>query len=135
VVTLDTNIAVYALTQHDKGIRARAVLREADFLSVQVLNEYAVVARRKLRRDWNEIAGDLARLRNAGGIVRPITDESNFEASRIAERYRLAFYDALLIAVALANGAAVFYSEDMQHGLVIDGTITIVNPFLQSEPA
>jgi predicted nucleic acid-binding protein len=133
VVTLDTNIVVYALTQDDKRLRAREVLRGADFLSVQVLNEYASVASRKLGRDWETIFGDLASLRNAVGSVRPITDESNLEASRIAARYKIAFYDALIVSVALAGGGQVLYSEDMQHGLIIDGTLTITNPFLPTD--
>jgi predicted nucleic acid-binding protein len=135
VVTLDTNIAVYALSRTEKQLRAREVLRGAGFLSVQVLNEYANVASRKLGRDWEAIMGDLASLRNAAGTIKPISDEANREAARIAERYRIAFYDAVMIAVALAGGATLLYSEDMHHGLVIDGTLTITNPFLSAEPA
>jgi predicted nucleic acid-binding protein len=133
VVTLDTNIVVYALTRTDKRLRAREVLRSVGFLSVQVLNEYANVARRKLGRDWEVISGDLASLRNAAGRITIISDESNHEAERIAARYNVAFYDALMIAVALANGAKTLYSEDMQHGLVIDRKLTIINPFLNTE--
>lgn len=132
MVTVDTNIAVYALTLDDKRFRAREVLKETSFLSVQVLDEYANTARRKLRRDWPAIAEDLASLRNAVNSVRPILNESNLEAVRIAARYQLQFYDALMIAVALENGATILYSEDMQHGLVIDGTLTIANPFVEA---
>jgi predicted nucleic acid-binding protein len=132
VVTLDTNIVVYALTLDDKRLRAREVLQRADFLSVQVLNEYASSASRKLRRDWSTIADDLKSLRNVVGFVSSITDEANLAATRIAERYQLSFYDAVMIAVALANGATTFYSEDMQHGLIIDGRLTITNPFLET---
>lgn len=131
MVTVDTNIAVYALTLDDKRLRAREVLKQTSFLSVQVLDEYANTARRKLRRDWPAIAEDLALLRNAVTRVRPILDESNLEAVRIAARYQLQFYDALIIAVALENGATTLYSEDMQHGLVIDGVLTITNPFIE----
>jgi predicted nucleic acid-binding protein len=133
VVTIDTNVAFYALTLGEKCNRAREVLREVDFLSVQVLNEYASAARRKLRREWEAVAGDVSALRVAGGSVRPISDGSNFEAIKIADRYQLQFYDALMIAVALDNGATTLYSEDMQHGLVINGTLTITNPFLASD--
>jgi predicted nucleic acid-binding protein len=133
VVTLDTNIAVYALTRTDKRLRAREVLRSVGFLSVQVLNEYANVAKRKLGRDWEMISGDLASLRNAAGRIKPISDESNHEAERVAARYNVAFYDAVMIAVALANGATTLYSEDMQHGMIIDGKLTITNPFLSTD--
>ncbi|MEZ5742600.1 MAG: PIN domain-containing protein [Sphingomonadaceae bacterium] len=135
MVTIDTNIAVYALTLTEKKVRAREALGVSDFLSVQVLNEYANAARRKLKRDWTEVAGDVAALRSVVGIIRPIREDATLHAVRIAERYQLAFYDALMIAVALANGASVLYSEDMQHGLVIDERLTITNPFLDASPA
>ncbi len=134
VVTLDTNIVVYALTRTDKGLRAREILRSVGFLSVQVLNEYANFARRKLGRDWETISVDLASVRIAAGRIKPISDLSNHEATRIVARYNIAFYDAMMIAVALSNGATTLYSEDMQHGMVIDGRLTITNPFLPTEP-
>jgi predicted nucleic acid-binding protein len=102
-------------------------------LSVQVLNEYANVAKRKLGRDWKTISDDLASLQNAAGRIKPISDASNHEAARIAARHNIAFYDAVMIAVALANGATTLYSEDMQHGMVIDDTLTIKNPFLSTD--
>lgn len=61
--------------------------------------------------------------------ILPITVTSHEDAQRIAARYRLSFYDALMLAVALAGGARTFYSEDMQHGLTIDETLRIVDPF------
>jgi predicted nucleic acid-binding protein len=133
VVTLDTNIAVYALTFDPKHARAREVLRQSDFLSVQVLNEYANAARRKLGRDWDATIADLADLREATAFVRPVTDEANADATRIAQRYQINFYDALIVAVALAGGADILYSEDMQHDMVIDGSLTIINPFAQDD--
>lgn len=134
VVTFDTNIAVYALSDEPKGIRAREILLTANFISVQVLNEYVSVARRKLGRDWERVANDLTLLRKSTGIVRPVEEKDNGVAVRIAQRYRLAFYDCVMIAVGLANGATALYSEDMQHGLLIDGTLTILNPFLSTDP-
>jgi predicted nucleic acid-binding protein len=47
----------------------------------------------------------------------------------VIERYKLATYDAMLIASALVAECDVFWSEDMHDGLVIDGTLTIRNPF------
>ena len=105
----------------------------ANFLSVQVLNEYVSTARRKFRRDWEQIASDLELLRQTVDDIRPVDDDANREAVRIAGRYKISIYDAVLIAVALANGATTLYSEDMHHGLVIDGKLTIINPFIQAE--
>ena len=51
----DTNILVYAQQMDGKGDRARALLAGGGKLSVQVLNEFTAVSRRKQRRDWREI--------------------------------------------------------------------------------
>jgi predicted nucleic acid-binding protein len=106
----------------------------ADFASAQLLNEYVRTAQRKLGREWREIGRDLELLRDAVPDIRPIDAQSNRDAVRIAERYRLQFFDGLMIAVALANRATTLYSEDMQHGLVVDDSLTILNPFLSTEP-
>ena len=127
--TVDTNIAVYALSLHDKADRAAVLLRGTAFLSVQVLNEYANVGLRKRRDPWDVVAADLALLRDVVPRILPIDDEASRAAVRIGERYRLSVYDALMLAVALAGGARTLYSEDMQHGLMIDGTLRIVDPF------
>ena len=130
VVTFGSNIAVYAVA--DAGEKARIAaetIARADFISVQVLNEFAAVARAKQKRSWAEIAGKIADLRSAVPRVLPIQAEANAAALRLAERYQLSFYDSLMLAVALSGGARTIYSEDMQHGLVIDDTLRIVDPF------
>ena len=58
-----------------------------------------------------------------------LSAEHNHDALRIADRYLLSFYDSLMLAVALDGGARIIHSEDMQHGLVIDDTLRIVDPF------
>jgi predicted nucleic acid-binding protein len=130
--TIDTNIVIYALSDEPKRERAREVMLACTFASVQVLNEYAHSARRRFRRNWDEVRGDIALITSMIGEVAPITAASNEAALRIYARYQLSFYDALQLAVALAGGATIFYSEDMQHGLVIDDRLTIINPFLDA---
>jgi predicted nucleic acid-binding protein len=127
--TSDTNIVVYALTSGDKAEVAGAALRSCAFLSVQVLNEYANTAVRKRRLSWAEAAADIERLQRAIPRILPLDSAASREALRLADRYRLSFYDSLMLAVALAGGARTIYSEDMQHGLVVDDTLRIVDPF------
>jgi predicted nucleic acid-binding protein len=54
-------------------------------------------------------------------------------ALEIAQRDRLGFYDALIVAAALQAGCSTLLTEDMQHGRVIDGRLTIQNPFAQAQ--
>lgn len=135
MVTVDTNIAFYALTENAKAEVASQALEKCDFLSIQVLNEYANSNLRKRLRKPDELAQDLSDLTDAVPVVAPIGLTDHREAMRLVTRYRISFYDALMIAVALAQGATVLYSEDMHDGLVIDGVLTIVNPFRTAEPA
>ena len=66
------------------------------------------------------------------GAVLPISAADNGRALALATRHQLSFFAALLLAVALAGGATIFYSEDMQHGLIIEDRLTIINPFLDT---
>jgi len=47
----------------------------------------------------------------------------------VLERYRFSLYDSMLVATALIAGAKVIYSEDLQHGQVIDDQLRVTNPF------
>jgi predicted nucleic acid-binding protein len=48
---------------------------------------------------------------------------------RVAERYSYSMFDALIVASALEAGSDTLWSEDMQHGMLIDGRLRIANPF------
>ena len=50
-------------------------------------------------------------------------------ASDLRERYRFAYWDSLIVAAALDTGCDTLYTEDMQHKQVIDGRLTLINPF------
>ena len=108
--------------------RAEELLAGCGTISVQVLNEFASVALRKLRMSWPEIREVLTELR-AVCAVEPLTIETHERALRLAERYGLSLYDALIAAAALIAGCRTLYSEDMQDGQLIDGALRIRNPF------
>jgi predicted nucleic acid-binding protein len=131
---LDTNILVYAMArQEPHTARAVALLRAGVTISVQVLNEFANVARRKLGWPWPEIANALAAVRVLCPGPRPIGVATHEAALTIAERDGFSFYDSLLIASALEAGCDTFLSEDMQDGRVVAGSLTIRNPFALPE--
>jgi predicted nucleic acid-binding protein len=128
---LDTNILVYGIAQDDaRTVRAASLLRQGGTISVQVLNEFTNVARRKLQRSWPEIIEALGALHVLFPAPKPIGLGTHEAAIRIAQRDGVAFYDALIIASALDAGCSVLWSEDMQNGRVIEGRLTIRNPFL-----
>lgn len=131
LLTLDTNVAIYAFTDvGEKALTARTIIERADFISVQLLNEFANAIRRKQGRTWAEITPALDRLRRAVPKILPLDEAAHLEGMRLVERYKLGFYDALMLGVAMAGGARTFYSEDLQHGMSIDETLRVVNPFV-----
>lgn len=126
----DSNVLVYAFAEEERTLRARAVLKIGGVISVQVLNEFANVARRKLRFDWPAVHTALEVIRSRCRPPLSLTDELHRDGLRVAERYVLSLYDGLIVAAALAARCDVLWSEDMQHGLVVDGSLRIINPFL-----
>jgi predicted nucleic acid-binding protein len=126
----DTNILLYRFIDDPKSYISKALMAEPFAISVQVLNEFANVARRKLRVDWNEINTRLILVRALASSIYPITLENHSLGLHFAERYQLAVYDSMIVASALLAGCNTLYSEDMQHGMIIEGRLTIRNPFI-----
>ena len=125
----DSNVVLYLLSADAaKADRAEAVLADGAIISVQVLNEAASVARRKLRMPWPELGEWLALLR-ALCPVEPLTAETHARGLALAERYGISIYDAMIVAAALLAGCEILYSEDMHDGLLIDDRLRIRNPF------
>jgi predicted nucleic acid-binding protein len=102
-------------------------------LSLQVLNEFTAVARRKLGHDWHEIADAIDDALTLLDPPQPMTLELHAAARTLAEQHRLSFYDALIFAAALDAGRDTLYSEDLQHGRSI-GALRIESPFIESPP-
>ncbi|MCX8253463.1 VapC toxin family PIN domain ribonuclease [Beijerinckiaceae bacterium RH AL1] len=133
-VFFDTNILVYAAVQSDnRHAVARRLLAGGGSISVQVLNEFANVAHRKLNMRWADIRSALRAIR-ASLPALPITVAINELATALAEQHKFAFYDALIVASALEAKCTTLYSEDMNHGMTIRQSLTIINPFLPPGP-
>ena len=125
---VDSNIVCYAFSLDARHKAALAVLRDAT-ISVQVLNEFANVVRRKWRFNWSEVANSIAYVRTYVARVRPIDEATHDLGRALAERYKLNIYDGFIVASAIISECDTLYSEDMQHGMIIEGRLTIRNPF------
>ncbi len=127
----DTNILLYLLSDEDgRADTAGALLQSGGVVSVQVLNEFASVAKRKLGMDWEEIAEILDVVKAVCSVV-PVAIETHDLGISIARQYGFTVYDGMIWAAALLTGCPVLYSEDMQNGFVIDGTV-LQNPYAES---
>lgn len=129
----DTNVLVYLVGQKDdRTDTAEGLLAAGGVISVQVLNEFANVSRRKLGMSWEEVGEALAALRTLCPSPLPLTTDTHDSGRRIAAEYGYSMYDGLIVASALEAECDTLYSEDLQDGQVIEDRVTIRNPFLSS---
>lgn len=127
----DTNILVYAASSDVKKRQANDCLGRGGTSSVQVLNEFVHVARRKLRHDWPQIELALGLFRVSFNEIVPVTLDTHTRAMLFAREHGLSFYDALIVAAAVEAGCDTLFTEDLQHGRKF-GDLAIVNPFIES---
>ena len=129
----DTNVLLYLLSEDNcKADRAEAIIATTGgIISVQVLNEFASVASRKLGMSYAEIRDMLGAVR---AVCQPqaLTVDTHDRGLDIAERFGFSLYDSMIVSSALQSGCSVLYSEDMQHGQEIDDQLVVVNPFLDN---
>jgi len=133
LVFLDSNILVYADDESagPKRVTARTLVKKhvgngTAVVSLQVLQEYFTVATRKLG-----IAAELAQQRVqllSEGRVVCFGARDVIAAIELHRLTRISFWDALIVHGARASGAAVLYTDDLQHGDWVAG-VHIVNPF------
>lgn len=129
----DTNVLLYLLSaDHCNADRAETLLSGGGTISVQVLNEFASVASRKLRMPYPEIRETL-QIVKAVCATQALSLETHEQGLVVAERYGFSLYDSMIVSAALLAGSKVLFSEDMQHGQEIEGGLTIINPFSETD--
>jgi predicted nucleic acid-binding protein len=126
----DSNVLIYAMVSGDsRRERAQQLVAPGGVISVQVLNEFVAVARRKMRMPWENVIEALDAIRILFPSPVSITLDTHEAALKIAQQYGFGIYDAQIAATALEANCSTLYSEDLQDGQVIDGELTIRNPF------
>ena len=110
---IDTNVLLY-LFSADRAMadRAEATMAGSGMVSVQVLNEFASVASRKLGMSIGEIRETLTTVRAICSVV-PLSEETHDLGLQIVERYGMSIYDAMVVASALLAGCDELLSEDL----------------------
>jgi|SRR5208337_1553371 len=126
----DSNVLIYAMVSGDsRRERAEQLVEQGGAISVQVLNEFVAIARRKMRMPWEDVIEALDAIRILFPSPVAITVDTHEAALTIAQQYGFGIYDALIASSALEANCSILYSEDLQDGQVIDGELTIRNPF------
>jgi len=135
-VFLDTNVLVYLFDADapQKQARARAILEMAAIarrvlLSTQVLQEFYVSVTRKLAQPLGPSAAYRAVEDLTAFSIVQIDTLLVLTAIQRHQKEHISFWDALIVEAALAGGATMLYTEDLQHGRIIEG-LKVENPFL-----
>jgi len=127
---LDSNILIYSRADDSRSTEAARLIENPFTISVQILNQFAVVMRRKLGFEWDRIEGAVADVVQLASSIHPVSLDLHIAGMRIAERYGLQLYDSVVVAAALRAQCSTLFSEDMHHGLIVEDRLTIVNPFV-----
>jgi predicted nucleic acid-binding protein len=135
----DTNVLYYAnidptnneeKKKHDTASHLidESVKTRYPWISVQVLEEFINNAQKKAKKSIDEVGIMLDNFWNKFSKI-SLTPELTKDAVRIAKEYKFSIWDCFIIAAALYADCEILYSEDLQNGQIIDGTLKIVNPF------
>jgi predicted nucleic acid-binding protein len=134
---LDTNVFVYSFdaSAPKKASRAADLIRQAlktrsGIVSYQVVQEFFNVALRRFARPMSSADAEQYLSTTFRPLLTVHSSQALWsEALRLFSRYKLSWYDAVILASALEGQCDVLYSEDLQHGQSF-GSLRIINPFL-----
>jgi len=132
-VFIDSNVVIYVYSSSEKAKQqvARKIVKENyTVISTQVLQEMSNTLGRKYLLDYSSIKDTLQECIYSNNEIYTNHQHTIFKACDIAKRYHFTFYDSLIISAALESNCDILYSEDLQHNQVIEGVLTIINPFI-----
>jgi len=129
-VFIDSNIIVYLVDNRskEKTKKAQDFLSPDFFISTQVVSENVNVCLKKLHLNKETTFDFARRIVNRFRILQ-ITEATLLKSFEISIKYQLSSWDSIIIATAILNNCSIIYSEDMQDGLIVENSVTIINPF------
>jgi predicted nucleic acid-binding protein len=134
-IFIDTNVLVYIHLFDEESQDKRKALqnllhRRIDaelIINVQVINEFYNVLLRKNIED--NVIQEKIHSQLEICSASELSLKTVFSAWKLREKYKYSYWDSLILASALENSCSILYSEDMQHGQVIEDSLKIINPF------
>jgi predicted nucleic acid-binding protein len=129
-VFIDSNIIVYLVDNRskEKTKKAQDFLSPDFFISTQVITENVNVCLKKLHLNKETTFDFARRILNRFRILQ-ITEATLLKSFEISIKYQLSSWDSIIIATAILNSCSIIYSEVMQDGLIVENSVTIINPF------
>lgn len=134
--SLDSNVLVYAALEpaSAKGVRARQLIYLATphaVLAMQALLEFVAVLRRRAPALTSKAIAQAEAWAETFEVA-PTTPEVARAAYALVRRHKFQVWDAVIWSAARTAGARVFFTEDLQNGMVLDG-VRVLDPFAASE--
>jgi len=129
-IFIDTNIILYAISTQDenkRSIAAPIVLSNAT-ISAQVINEVSVNLLKKMKLREDTIKKFIDSSYHRYNVVE-LTRNVFMRASELREGYNFSYYDSIIVSAAIIANCTILYSEDMQHELIVENRLQIINPF------
>ncbi len=131
-IFIDSNVLIYAVSRNSPKceIARKLLIENTEHITIssQVINEFINICIKKnvMTLDSTfKYAEEFMEIFNFGGIKK-IEVKS---AIQIKKKYKYSYWDCLIIASALENDCSILYTEDLQHGQIIEKKLKIVNPF------
>lgn len=127
----DSNVLVYLHDNSSPSKRsiAKNILSDNPVIPAQVISEYLNTIKRLLDLSKEQLLMQTAELLKDCEII-PILPSTLYLAASLVKKYQFQLFDAVIVAAALEAGCQTLYSEDMHHGLLVNDTLTIINPFI-----
>ncbi len=130
---IDSNVWLYAFIQSDKAkhLAAKEAVRriKSPIISSQVVSEVCVNMLKKAGRKEPFVRELISSFHSQYEIV-ALTEGVLLRASRLREQYSLSYWDSMICSAALESHCDILLTEDMQHGLLIEDHLKIINPFI-----
>ena len=130
-VAVDTNVLLYSIDlEAPEKMQISLVLVEKEpVICSQNLSEFINVLLRRWKYPKDKVSLVVAEVLKTC-IFYPNTKETYLQGFDLVAKYDFQIFDAIIVASALEAGCNILYTEDMQHGLVVENQLQIVNPFL-----
>ncbi len=129
---LDSNVLIY-LHEKDAGSQKRIIAQrlvvDNPVISPQVVSEYLNVCRKRLAMDKAE-AMDALMQWFPYAFLTDFSQGVYQHAQKLIKRYQFQLFDGVIVAYALSAECNTLYSEDMQHNLLVEKSLRIINPFV-----
>jgi predicted nucleic acid-binding protein len=133
-ICIDTNVILYAIDENIQSQGKRDVsldiLKKKPFFSGQSLSEFINVCRKRWKKDKKYVTGITEIILEQATLI-PVDIKIVRKSFALTGQYDFQIFDSLIIASALEANCEILYSEDMQHNLLVENQLRIINPFLQ----